>query len=634
MTEVKAEKMEFQTEVKDLLNLMINSLYSHKEIFLRELISNAADAIDKIRFESIANGALLGEDKLFRIAIQADSQQKVLRISDNGIGMNRQDLIDNLGTIARSGTRNFVKSLSGEQKTDMNLIGQFGVGFYSVFMVASKVEVISRKAGESQAWLWTSEGTGEFELSETEKLSRGTDLLIYIKDDEDAQEFLQDWSLRSTILKYSEYITHPIYLITKESPSDTDQSQEAKTKEEHLNDKPAIWRRSKEEVEESQYQEFYKHVSMGSDTPLAWSHNHVEGTQEYHSLIFIPNKAPFGIFQNDKHHGLKLYVKRVFIMEDCKELLPNWLRFVKGVIDSEDLPLNVSREILQSNKIISGMRKHVTKKVLDLLKSKAETEPTVYHEWFREMGNILKEGFYMNWEHLDELKALLRFQSSNGSSEKDLTSLADYVSRMREDQKDIYYITGENRNAVQNSPHLEVFKDKGYEVLYMVDTVDEWVFQSLSEFDGKKFKNITKGDVELQKSEEEIKEEKSKQGTFKKLCKSIEKELEADIKEVRVSSRLKDSPACLVSDEHGMSANMERIMQMANQEYTKSKRILEINPDHNICKFMLNAAESKSDDLSDWIKVLYNQALLAEGSPIENPGEYVRKVNTLLAKTL
>lgn len=621
------EKMEFQTEVRDLLNLMIHSLYSHKEIFLRELVSNAADALDKVRFLSIANPELLGSDSDLKIELKANEETKVLTIEDNGIGMNREDLVANLGTIARSGTKNFLKQMTGESKHDLNLIGQFGVGFYSVFMVASKVEVHTRKAGEEQGYLWTSEGTGEFTLAEMPKASRGTKLTIYIKDEEDCADYCREWQIRSIVRKYSEFVTHPIILL----PSDKkDKDDKEEKKAERLNEKPALWRQSPKGVEDEHYKDFFSHVSHEGSEALCWSHNHVEGAQEFWSLLYVPSKAPFGIWQNERSHGLKLYVKRVYIMDDCKELLPTWLRFVRGVIDSEDLPLNVSREILQNNKIITSIRKHVVKKVLDSLQQVATDRPDDYRAFWKELGAVLKEGFYMNWDNLDELKSLLRFHSTKTEGEA-IVGLKEYVERMPEGQKEIYYLPGESRAAIQNSPHLEVFKSKGFEVLFMTDTIDEWMMQSLTEYEGKKFHDITRGDVELEKTKEEEKSEKEHKKRFGKLCDSLKGLLESSVSEVRVSSRLKDSPCCLVSAADAMGSHMERLMEMTGQgNFQKSKRILEINPSHPICESLLRKAEA-GEDLGVWPTALYGQALLAEGSPLPDPGAYVQAVNSLLA---
>lgn len=620
------EKMEFQTEVRDLLNLMIHSLYSHKEIFLRELVSNAADALDKVRFLSIANPELLAGDSDLKIEIKANEDTHVLTIEDNGIGMNREELVANLGTIARSGTKNFLKQLSGESKHDMNLIGQFGVGFYSVFMVAHKVEVHTRKAGEEQGFLWTSEGTGDFTIAEMPKDKRGTKLTIYIKDEDDCKEYAKEWQIRTVVRKYSEFVTHPIFLL----PTDKDAKDEKEAKgPERLNEKPALWRQSPKSVEDDHYKEFYNHVAHEGTEPLCWNHTHVEGAQEFWSLLYIPSKAPFGIWQNERAHGLKLYVKRVYIMDDCKELLPTWLRFVRGVVDSEDLPLNVSREILQNNKTIANIRKHVVKKVLDSLQQVATDRPDDYKKFWKELGPVLKEGFYMNWENLDELKSLLRFHSTKTEADA-IVGLKEYVLRMPESQKEIYYMPGESRAAIQNSPHLEVFKSKGYEVLFMTDTIDEWMMQSLHEFEDKKFRDITRGDVELEKTKEEEKTEEESKKRFGKLCDTLKGLLEASVSEVRVSSRLKDSPCCLVSGADAMGSHMERLMEMTGQgNFQKAKRILEINPAHPICASLLKKAEA-DEELGSWPTALYGQALLAEGSPLPDPGAYVQAVNSLL----
>ncbi|HSQ41627.1 MAG TPA: molecular chaperone HtpG [Fibrobacteraceae bacterium] len=611
-----AEKHEFQTEVRELLQLMIHSLYSHKEIFLRELVSNAADALDKVRFEAITKPDLLAGNADLRIDIHVDEKEKTIVIEDSGIGMNQQDLMGNLGTIARSGTKAFMKNLDAGAKNDVNLIGQFGVGFYSVFMVANKVEVLSRKAGENEAWLWTSEGAGDYEIAPAEKDARGTRITVHLKDDEDCKEYASAWKLRSTIQKYSEFITHPIWLHGEKDP-------------ERLNDKTAIWRRTPKDVTEEQHKEFYRQVAMDQlSDPLAWSHTHTEGTQEFWSLVYIPSKAPFNIFSNERTHGLKLYVKRVFIMDDSKELLPTWLRFVRGVVDSEDLPLNVSREILQDNKIIANIRKHVTKKTLETLQNMADNKPEDYIKFWKELGAVLKEGFYMNWEWLDELKSLLRFHSTFVGADQ-YTSLKDYVSRMKEDQKDIYYITGESLAAVQSSPHLEALKAKGYEVLFLTDPVDEFMMNGLQEYDKKNFKDITRGDSGLEKTEDEKKAEEQAQKDYDALCKTLATAL-PDVESVKVTTRLKDSPSCLTRKDDAMSAQMERLMaQMGNLE-NKSKRILEINPEHPICKKLL-ARVNANEALEDWPTVLYGQALLAEGSPLPNPGAYVAAVTKLLS---
>jgi len=615
------EKMEFQTEVRELLHLMIHSLYSNKEIFLRELVSNAADALDKLRFLSIANPELLPPSTELRIDISANDETKILTIEDNGIGMNKEDLIQNLGTIARSGTKNFMQSITGDEKRDVNLIGQFGVGFYSVFMVASKVEVHSKKAGEEQGYQWVSEGTGDFSVNELPKEKNGTKITIYLKDDDDCKNFAQEWQIKSIVRKYSEFVTHPIYIHSFDN--------DKKENIERLNEKPALWRQSAKTVEEKQYKEFYELVSHEGGEPLAWSHNHVEGTQEYWSLLYIPSRAPFGVRYASEHsHGLKLYVKRVFIMDDCKELLPTWLRFARGVIDTEDLPLNVSREILQSNKIVANLKKHAIKKILDALQSVANDRKEDYAKFWTEMGAVLKEGFYMNWEFLDELKSLLRFKSTK-TGEKELVGLEEYVARMSESQKEIYYIIGDSLPAVQGSPHLEACKAKGYEVLFLTDAVDEFMMQGLREFKDKKFHDTALGDLEFEKSQEEENAEKESKKTYEKLCETLQKVLGEEVSEVRVTSRLKDSPCMLVRAAGGVGSHMEKIMSLQGMEVPKTKRILEINPDHEICKNLLKKAQD-GEDLGSYPAVLYGQALLAEGSVLPDPAAFVSAMNKVL----
>ncbi len=626
---MSTEKMEFQTEVRDLLNLMIHSLYSNKEIFLRELVSNAADALDKRRFLSVSNAALLAVGTTLKIDIAVNTEGKIITIEDNGIGMNREDLISNLGTIARSGTKNFIKSLKENEQANVDLIGQFGVGFYSVFMVARKVEVLTMKAGESQGYLWTSAGTGDFEITEAPKQEVGTKITIYLKDDEESLEFANEWQIKSVIQKYSEFISYGIFFHPEPTKNDKGELEIQEPK--RLNDKPALWRQSEKEVTEEQYKEFYSVVAHEGSEPAAWNHSHAEGSMEFWSLVYIPSKAPFNIWNNERAHGLKLYVKKVFIMDDCKELLPTWLRFVRGVVDSEDLPLNVSREILQSNKIITNIRKHVIKKVLDSLQQMADKDVEKYTEWWRELGAVLKEGFYMNWEHLDELKKLLRFRSTKTEG-TGLISLSEYVSRMPETQKEIYYLIGDRKEGIDSNPLLEAFRSKGYEVLLMTDPIDEFMMSSLTEFSEKKFHDISRGDVDFEKTEDEKKAEESSKSEFKGLCEALQKTLDTDIKEVRISSRLKESPCCLVTSEDAMSSRMERMMEAMGQgKMEKSKRILEINPTHPICE-MLKAKIDKAEDLEDWPKALYGQALLAEGSPLPNPSEYVQAINKLLAR--
>ena len=623
MTTQAPQKMEFQAEVKQLLNLVIHSLYSHKEIFLRELISNASDAIDKARFESLTQLELLGDDKTFKIRIEADKDKGILRISDNGIGMSREELIQNIGTIASSGTKKFLEQLTGDQKKDLSLIGQFGVGFYSVFMAADKVVLTTKRLGTgAPAMRWESTGDGSYTLEETDRQGRGTDLEIHLKEED--KNFLDDWQIRNVVRKYSEYIAHPIALIDKDG------------KEEILNAKPPLWRRSKSGITKEQYHEFYKHIAHEDEEPLAWSHNQVEGALEYVSLLYLPAKAPFDLYYPERKHGLSLYVKRVFILSDCKELLPSYLRFVRGIVDSEDLPLNVSREILQKNAVIQKINQATTKKVLNLLETLAKEDPEKYGLFWKEFGGVLKEGFHMNWENLDELKRLVRFESSRVPAGS-YRGLQDYVLDMKEGQKDIYYLTAENRKAAEGGPHLEVFRKKDIEVLYLVDPIDEWVVQSLTEFDGKKLLNAAKGDLDLgDLSKDEKKHQKEAKGRYEKFMKDFEEKMSGMLKEVRVTTRLAESPCCLVAGEEDLGANLERILKMTNQKVKESKRILEINPDHPIVQKLqeIFAADPANANLPDWYQVLVDQALLAEGSPIPEPAAYVSKVNGFLAAVL
>ncbi len=628
------QKHEFQTEVRELLQLMIHSLYSNQEIFLRELVSNSADALDKVRFEGITKPELLGDDADLRIDLKVDEEARTITISDNGIGMNEDDLMQSLGTIASSGTRRFLDTLSGDSKKDMSLIGQFGVGFYSVFMVSDNVEVLTRKAGEEQAWLWSSQGDGEFTLAKSEKDSRGTSIILHLKDEEDISAFASEWKVREIVHKYSEFIVHPIWLTTIAKPEKGEDGEIKPVEEkpaERLNEKTAIWRRNTKEVSEENHKEFYQQISNDfSGEPLTLTHQHVEGLQEFWSLIYVPGKAPFGLFNQDRGHGLKLYVKRIFIMDNCEDLLPSWLRFVSGVVDSEDLPLNVSREILQDNRIIAGIKKHVVKKTLDALQKMATDKPEEYATFWKEMGVVLKEGFYMNFEWLDELKSLLRFHSTS-SGTTDLISLKDYVSGMREGQDSIYYITGENLKTMETSPLLETFRAKGFEVLFMADHVDEFMMSGLNDFDGKQFKDISRGDVELEKTEEETQNEKEQQENYGQLCSTLQSALVESVETVRVTSRLQDSPCVLVNKDDAMSAHMERLMkQMGQDNMPASKRILEINPEHAICKMLQKQSEA-GEDLGSWPTVLMGQALLAEGSPLPDANAYVQAVNKLLS---
>lgn len=617
-----SQRMEFQTEAKQLLHLMIHALYSHKEVFLRELISNASDALDKIRFEALTNPAIKFSESDLAIHIKLDKTAKTITISDNGIGMSRQEVVENIGTIARSGSKAFLEKMTGDQKADSNLIGQFGVGFYSVFMVASSVKLITKRAGtDDPAVQWESSGESDFTITEATKDSHGTEITIYLKEDE--QTYAEHWQVQALIKKYSDFIAFPIYL-----PND-------KGQEEIVNQTKPLWRRSPSEITAEQYEEFYQQVLGGFGKPLSTLHNRAEGTMEYSSMLFIPEKAPLDLFSYERKHGVKLYVKRVFIMDNCKELLPDYLRFVRGIVDSEDLPLNVSREILQKNPVIDRIRKAMVGKILGKLKEMSENEPENYKKFWGEFGPVLKEGLHIDYENKDKLLEIIRFQSSMGKSKDDLISLKTYIERMRPDQKDIYYITGDNREIVEKSPHLEIFKAKSIEVLYLVDPIDEFIVQDIYNFEGKQLKSVTQGDLdlgELDKDEQTAK--KKAESKFKKLSERIKNILADSVKEVRITTRLKDSPACLVADENAMGAHMEKLMKAMGQEIPQSKRILEINAEHPILQNM-NARyekDAKDSELEEWAKLLFEQALIAEGQMVPDPLAYSKRVNGILEK--
>ncbi len=616
------QKMEFQTEAKQLLHLMIHALYSHKEVFIRELVSNASDALDKLRFEALTNPSLLSSDTELAIKIKLDKTAKTITISDNGIGMTRQEVIDNIGTIARSGSKAFLEKMTGDQKADSNLIGQFGVGFYSVFMVASSVKLITKRAGSDEpAVAWESKGESTFAIDTIEKATAGTDIVIYLKEEESS--YAEDWQIRSLIKKYSDFIAFPIYL-----PND-------KGADEVINQTKPLWKRSASEITQEQYEEFFHQALAGFDKPLAVLHSQAEGIMEYSSLLFIPEKAPFDLFSIERKHGVKLYVKRVFIMDNCKELLPDYLRFVRGIIDSEDLPLNVSREILQKNAVIDKIKKAVVGKILGKLKEMAENEPDKYKIFWQNFGPVIKEGLHTDYENKEKLLELIRFQSSNGTTADDTTSLKQYVERMRTDQKDIYYIIGENRSIVEKSPHLEVFKSKSIEVLYMVDPIDEFIVPDIYNFEGKQLKSVTQGDLDLgELGKEEKSAIKKAESKFKKLSERIKNILADSVKEVRVTTRLKDSPACLVTDDNEMSSHMEKMMKAMGQEVTKAKPVFEINPEHPILVNMNARYEKdpKDEDLEEWTKLMFDQALIAEGQMVSDPLAYSQRVNKLLSK--
>lgn len=620
------ETMAFQAEVKQLLQLMIHSLYSNKEIVLRELISNASDAADKLRFEALSNNALYENDSELKIRVAFDKANRTVTISDNGIGMSRQEVIDNIGTIAKSGTREFFQSLTGDQAKDANLIGQFGVGFYSAFIIADKVTLVTRRAGEQEAVKWESAGEGDFTLEAADKTSRGTDITLHLREGED--EFLNDWRLKSIIRKYSDHITLPIVMKASEWK---DGEQVPTDEDETVNKASALWARAKNDISEDEYKEFYKHVSHDFEEPLAWTHSRVEGKQEYISLLYIPSQAPFDLYDRERRHGIKLYVKRVFIMEDAEKLMPQYLRFVRGVIDSADLPLNVSREILQHSKDIDSIKAGSVKKVLGLLEDLAENKPEDYAKFWNAFGRVLKEGPGEDFANKEKIAGLLRFASTHLDTEEQVVSLKQYVERMKEGQDKIYYITADSFAAAQHSPHLEIFRKKGIEVLLLSDRVDEWLLGSLTEFDGKKLQSVAKGDLDLGKLEDEKEKEKQKKAEdeAKPVIEKIKTALGDKVKEVRVTHRLTDSPACLVSDENDISANLERILKAAGQKTPATKPILEVNPQHKLVQ-RLNTErdEAKFADLT-WL--LFDQALLAEGGQLEDPASFVRRMNSLLA---
>ena len=613
------ETLGFQAEVRQLLDLMIHSLYSNKEIFLRELISNASDAADKLRFEALTDDAMYEGDSDLNIRVAYDKKARIVTIADNGIGMSRAEVIDNIGTIAKSGTRQFLAALTGDKANDLKLIGQFGVGFYSAFIIADKVTLTTRRAGLSteHGVRWESDGKGEYAIETCEKKSRGTEVTLHLREGED--EFLDNWRLKAIIHKYSDHITLPIRM-----------TPEGKNEDETVNKASALWARPRNEIKPEEYDEFYKHVAHDFETPLAHVHSRVEGKQEYISLLYVPQRAPFDLWDREKRHGIKLYVKRVFIMDDAEQLMPNYLRFVRGVIDSNDLPLNISREILQHNKDIDAIRHGSIKKVLDLLDDIAEKDKEKYAKFWGEFGRVLKEGVVEDATNRDRIAKLLRFSSTHTDKETPDVSLADYVSRMKLEQDKIYCVTAETFAAAKNSPHIEIFRKKGIEVLLMHDRVDEWVTMHLTEFDGKPLQSVAKGALDLGKLED--KEEKQQQekvvAEYKDLIERTKKILEGQVKDVRLTYRLTNSPACLVADEHDMGANLERLLKAAGQKVPGSKPILEINPEHPIVMRLKTEADEKR--FEDWTRILHDQALLAEGGELEDPGNFISRLNGLL----
>jgi len=629
-TSATPETLGFQAEVKQLLHLMIHSLYSNKEIFLRELVSNASDACDKLRFQAIDDPALLEGDGELAIRVDYDKAARTITISDNGIGLSRDEAVANLGTIARSGTREFFAQLTGDKQKDAQLIGQFGVGFYSSFIVADKVTVLSRRAGAvaGEAIRWESDGQGEFSIAAAEKDTRGTDVTLHLREDQD--ELLNGWKLREILRRYSDHISLPIRMAKEEW--DSDKGEQVKKDElETVNQANALWTRSKNDVTDEQYREFYKTVSHDYDDPLAWTHNRVEGRSEYTQLLYVPKHAPFDLWDREGRRGVKLYVKRVFIMDDAEQLLPSYLRFVRGVIDSADLPLNVSREILQESRDVRAIREGSAKRVLSLLEDLAENKPEDYAAFWTEFGQVLKEGAGEDAGNLERIAKLMRFASTHANEAAQTVSFADYVSRMKEGQDKIYYVTADSFAAASNSPHLEIFRKKGIEVLLLSDRVDEWMLSYLREFDGKPLVSVAKGGLDLAElaDEDEKKRQTEVAETFKPLVERLQKALEDQVKEVRVTLRLVDSPACVVVGQNELSPHLLRMLKAAGQDAPNVKPVLEINPEHALIARVRDAGD---DEFGEWARLLLDQALLAEGAQIADPAAFVKRMNALLLK--
>ncbi|GAA6145622.1 molecular chaperone HtpG [Thalassolituus maritimus] len=628
MTAASKETLGFKTEVKQLLHLMIHSLYSNKEIFLRELVSNASDACDKLRFQALSNNDLYESEADLKVDITFDKEAKTLTIADNGIGMTRDDVVNHLGTIAKSGTAEFLSQLSGDQQKDSQLIGQFGVGFYSAFIVADKVVVETRRAGESadQGTRWESEGEGEFSLESIEKAGRGTQITLHLKEGED--EFADSFRLQNLIKKYSDHIAIPVFV--QQDANEEDSEGEESSAPEAVNQAQAMWTRAKSDLSEDEYKEFYKHVSHDWNEPLTWMHNTVEGKLNYTSLLYIPAQAPFDMWNREASRGVKLYVQRVFIMDDAEQFLPAYLRFVKGVLDSNDLSLNVSREILQQDKQVDSLRSALVKRVLDTLEKMAKKDPEKYQTFWSQFGEVLKEGPAEDFANREKVAGLFRFATTTSEGNEQTVSLADYIARMREGQKKIYYITGENHEAVAASPHLEYFRKKGIEVLLLTDRVDEWMVGHLSDFDGKAFQDVTKGELDLDELADDSEKEEQKQleESHKALIERLETALKDEVKEVRVSSRLSDSPACLVVGQYDMGGHMRRLMEAAGQKVPEPEIALEVNPSHPLIERL--DQEADEDRFAELAQVIHAQAQLAEGSQLKQPAQYVTRLNKLL----
>jgi molecular chaperone HtpG len=643
--EAQKETLGFQTEVTQLLNLMINSLYSNKEIFLRELVSNASDAADKLRFAAISDAALLEKDPNLNIKVTFDKDAKTITINDNGIGMSREDVINHLGTIAKSGTKEFLSQLSGDQSKDSKLIGQFGVGFYSAFIVADKVTVKTRKAGltSEHGVLWESAGKGDYSIENIEKADRGTEITLHLKADE--TDFLDRFKLRGIITKYSDHVELPI-LMEKEPVPESDEDKDNADKDEKkpkkaakkadapefetVNRATALWALPKSKIKSGEYKELYKHISHDFQEPLTWAHNKVEGKLEYTSLLYIPSQAPFDLYNRDQQHGLKLYVQRVFIMDNVEQFLPMYMRFVKGILDSNDLPLNISREILQGDKTIDNIRAALTKRVLGMLEKMAKDDSEKYNTFWKQFGAVMKEGPAEDFNNREAIAKLLRFATSLTDSEDQNVSLDEYVSRMQEGQDKIYYVSAESFAAAKNSPHLEIFRKKGIEVILLSERVDEWLVGHLTEYQEKKLISVARGDLDLGDMEDEAEkaEHEKQDANFESMVKQVKDVLGEKVKDVKLTHRLTSSPACIVADDTDMNANMQRIMASLGQEVPESKPVFELNPEHAIVERL--KAEQDDDRFNEWTHILFDQAVLAEGGQLKNPAEFVQRLNRLL----
>ena len=623
------QTMGFQTEAKRLLQLMIHSLYSNREIFLRELISNASDAIDKRRFAAIEDSSLDVSSEGYEIRVEVDEEAKTLSISDNGIGMSRDDVVENLGTIAKSGTAAFMEQLSGDQQKDSQLIGQFGVGFYSSFIVADRVEVITRKAGSDEATHWESTGEAEFSIDEATREAPGTTVILHLNTE--AEEFASPWRVRSVIKKYSDHISVPVLMQEQKPPTEDEDSSDEAPSWERVNEAKALWTRSRSEVSDDEYKEFYRHVSSDYQEPLSWSHNRVEGKLEYTSLLYLPSQAPFDLWNREGARGLKLYIQRTFIMDDAEQFLPLYLRFVKGVLDSQDLPLNISREILQQSPQVDSLRSAMTKRVLDMLAKMAKSDAENYQKFWQTFGNVLKEGPGEDFANREKIAELLRFSSTHDDTDIQNVSLKDYCERMSEGQDSIYYVVAENHITAKNSPHIEVFRKKGIEVLLLSDRIDDWLMGHLNEFDGKTLKDVAKGELDLGDSTDEEKAElEAAKEASESLLERMSSALEGKVSEVRPTLRLTDSPACLVVGEHELGVQMRRMLEAAGQELPASDPILEVNVEHGLVKRM--DAEQDEDRFADLALILLDQATLAQGSALDDPASYVARMNKLLVE--